>query len=403
MCKDAQIISKMKTLQSFLENVYKEINPERVISWITPDEKEDRGILRRLDFSYGFTKEDGNPMGVLDQDVNNNGLLQILKRHSFKNSDVDYIIQKVEETCKSIKELHYSFLVANYEEYYNNTASFLHAFYANADDPSNGLTRPLPAQTVFYRMRKMDVPANPKTCRIDFFHVPFTKRYLMGTYRYSIPGYPSLYSSSSVYCAWEEMGRQDVKDYGYIAFKTTNQMQLLDLCWRFDEEFAKDTEKLKYYILKLPIIIACSMQVRYTTEKFVPEYIFSQQIFQWLMSKLKKDTKNKAKTTIGVIYSSAKHEIWESLRAGEIKTADTINYALLAYISSDDITQYSKSLALKLNAQTPYWIEKRISAQKSPYDLLTQVQEHFTKSPGSYWKNMSSYIGDKGAHKTIVK
>ena len=380
----------MLTIDQFYKKVYADITPERVLSWITPDPEHDRGILRRLDYAYGFSDEDAKTMHILDEDRNKDGIIQLLKQYTCANPEIEYIIQQVENTCRKIKDLHHSFLVADYEEFHNNAKEFFHTFYAALDDPSNGLAHILPQKSIFYRMRKIEKSAN--TTKINFFHVPFDKRYLMGTYRYSIPGYPSLYGASSIYCAWEEMGREDVKNYGYIAFKTTNPIQLLDLRWRFDKEILESDEAMKYYLIKLPIIIACSMQVHHTAEKFVPEYIFPHLIFQWLMSKLKSDTQKKNRTTLGVIYTSTKQEIWDALKAKETRIDDMTNYALLAYISPDDVTQYSKTLALKLNVQTPRWIEERVSAKMCPYEILSKVQGDFTDSPRSYWKNMSLYL-----------
>lgn len=382
----------MPTLHSYLKKVYHDITKEVVRDWIAPD-TTDRGILRRLDYAYGFTQENGNPMHVLDNDINENGLISIMKRHRIADDSVDYIIDEVENACRKIKELHYSFLVANYDDFQSGTVDFLNRFYAQMDDPTYGLTRVLESRSTFYRMRKLEKPDAPNNHRIDFFHVPFTKRYLMGTYRYSIPGYPSLYSSSSVYGAWEEMGRENVTKYGYIALRTTNPIQVLDLRWRFEENFETKETLLKYYIMKLPIIIACSMQVRNSPDKFVPEYIFSQQIFQWLMSKLKKDMRNKSRTTLEVIYTSAKHEIWEAYCSNEVNLPDMINYALLAYISPEDITQYSKTLALKISVQVPIWISNHVTAMKSPYQILSEIQTKLNDH-STYWKLMSGYIGE---------
>lgn len=382
----------MPTFNSFLKQVYHDITKEIVKSWISHGDAS-RGILRRLDYAYGFTQADGNPMHVLLNDINANGLLQILERHRFDNQEVSYIIEEIRRHCEKIKELHYSFLVANYADYHAEAKEFLNRFYAQMNDPATGLTYSIDGNNVLYRMRKMSKPAVPNNHRIDFFHIPFTKRYLMGTYRYSIPGYPSLYGASSVYGAWEEMGRGDVTEYGYIALKPTNPIQLLDLRWRFDAELENDENHLKYYLLRLPIIIACSMMVRNSPDKFVPEYIFSQQIFQWLMSKLKHDITSRNRTTLGVAYISAKQKIWEAFGKEETDVNEMINYALLAYISQDEITQYSKTLATRLNVQVPIWKEE-ISARESPYQLFEDIQEQFTNAHRTYWKNMSRYIGN---------
>lgn len=384
----------MPTFHSYLKKVYRDISKERVNSWITPDRESGRGILRRLDYAYGFSQANGNPMHVLNEDVNSEGLLQILYSHRCNDAQVDELIEDVKSSCEKIKDLHYKFLVASYKEFNDSTAKFLGDIFASLDYYGNVLTTTIPAQTIFYRMRKMEKPNNPNEHRIEFFHVPFTKRYLMSTYRYSIPGYPSLYGSSSLYGCWEEMGRKDVTEYGYAAFKSVNSIQYLDLRWQFSNDIINDEVKLAAYILRLPLIIACSMQVKYSTDKFVPEYIFSQQIFQWLISKLRDDTRRKARTTLGVAYTSTKHEVWEALCSNEITVDEVTNYALLAYISPDDITQYSETLANRLTVQVPMWIDKHISAKKSPYQILKHIETELSTTHRTYWKQMSQYIGD---------
>ena len=46
--------------------------------------------------------------------------------------------------------------------------------------------------------------------RSDAFHIPFDKRYLVKTQRYSLAGIPSLYLGSSLYVCWQEMGKPDL-------------------------------------------------------------------------------------------------------------------------------------------------------------------------------------------------
>ena len=60
----------------------------------------------------------------------------------------------------------------------------------------------------FYRIRihKENFPI-----AIDnFFHIPFEKRGLVKTQRFSIPGFPSLYLGSSIYLCWEELNRPNI-------------------------------------------------------------------------------------------------------------------------------------------------------------------------------------------------
>lgn len=44
----------------------------------------------------------------------------------------------------------------------------------------------------------------------DMFHVPFEKRHLIPTSRFSLPGLPCLYLANSIYTCWEELDRPNL-------------------------------------------------------------------------------------------------------------------------------------------------------------------------------------------------
>lgn len=387
----------MTQLHTYLKSVYREITKGVVKSWITSKDEFGRGILRRLDYAYGFTQENGNPLCVKPEDVNEKeeGLLQILRKvkanKKINNAEVDYFINRVEETCIAIKKLHCSFLIADYENFHQDANTFLNRFYSQMNDPSKGQTLDLPRKKSFYRLRNMGCIKRLNLKRIDLFHIPFEMRYLMGTYRYSIPGYPSLYCSSSLYCAWEEI-EQETKEnhYAVATFQTKDVIRLLDLRWLFrDNKLVNSENLLKHYILRLPLIIACSMQVKYSSDKFVPEYIFSQQIFQWLMSQLRKQSSN----TMGVIYTSSKESIWEEFckEGHKTSTEEITNYAFLAYTDLHERPDYSIKLASKLKIRVPIWL-KPCPAKKRYFDILKETEKELTTSATSKYISMSNYI-----------
>lgn len=63
----------------------------------------------------------------------------------------------------------------------------------------------LEANNSFYRARVHS--GTKKFTYKDMFHIPFSKRGIVQTQRYSFPGYPCLYVGESVYACWEEMHR----------------------------------------------------------------------------------------------------------------------------------------------------------------------------------------------------
>lgn len=391
-------MSQNDQLYDFLKAVYIQITPERVYPWIKADSKG-RGILRRTDYAFGFTIADGNKQKIYKEDENRYGLLKILKEtidpntktkySDAKNPNIDEIIQKVYQTCDDIKRLLSKYLIADYDACDQLQKNILEQCLINQDAVSEGATTAFRGN--LYRLREIKI--NPKKRILDFFHVPFTERYLMGTYRYSIPGYPSLYTSSTVYGAWEEMDRKDITKCGYMIFELKKDIRLLDLRWRFrDSELINNVEKLKNYILHLPIIIACSMQVRHSREKFVPEYIFPQQIFKWLMNQLQKHKTDFDTSMLGVAYTSNKPVVWEELCKCKGKANDkeedreinylreVTNYALLAYLPIDgDFSKYSYKFGSILYAKYPYWLRKQPSAYDSAYQSLYKIQNELNK------------------------
>ncbi|MBB3131300.1 hypothetical protein FHS19_006020 [Paenibacillus rhizosphaerae] len=160
-----------------------------------------------------------------------------------------------------------------------------------------------------YRMR---VGLNKSYKRSEMFHIPFDKRGLATTQRYSIPGLPCLYLGGSIYVCWEELKRPDLyavhgskyqfsekykgkvnilyfgitpkmfaheisQEYKYRAYvRKKNKSALND----------KDVEDLKIlletYIILWPIICSCSIKVKNTNDSFKPEYIVPQLLLQWV-------------------------------------------------------------------------------------------------------------------------
>ena len=389
-------------LYSFLIEVYKQITPKRVYPWIKADTKG-RGVLRRLDFASGFSIENDNKHKILDEDDNLNGLLRIfnntLKQNKYDEADITIIknfIDSIEQTCEDVKDVLRKFLIADFKTSNDRAVSLLEN--NRCTTYTNGLENYLLHETKLYRLRKMDRPREKRI--LEFFHIPFRERYLMGTYRYSIPGYPSLYCAASVYGAWEEMDRKALNEFGYAIFKVKEDFRLLDLRWRFeDEELIKNGDKLKNYLLRLPIIIACSMQVKHSRDRFVPEYIFPQQIFKWLMDRLQ-ETNSFNDDILGVIYTSNKPTVWEELcKSGETRMGEgderlltyrlkeITNYALLAYLPIDGpFSKYSYHLGLKLDAKTPYWLRKPASAFESSYQTLHKIQDELNAT--KTWRNV---------------
>jgi len=64
--------------------------------------------------------------------------------------------------------------------------------------------------------------------RSEMFHIPFDKRHLVKSQRYSIPGFPSLYLSSSIYTAWKELLCPDLNKIAIVRIEPTQEVKMLD-------------------------------------------------------------------------------------------------------------------------------------------------------------------------------
>lgn len=127
----------------------------------------------------------------------------------------------------------------------------------------------------FYRIRKGSFD---KTKDGEMFHIPFEKRHLVDSQRYSIPGYPILYLAGSLFTAWCEMDKPELDGLNFAGFKFKNDELFIDLGYPYHS-----TTIWEWYSLFVmyPLLIACMVRVKNPSAPFKPEYIMPQ-----LMTKL---------------------------------------------------------------------------------------------------------------------
>lgn len=135
----------------------------------------------------------------------------------------------------------------------------------------------------FYRLRTNE--ENYSLPQQELFHIPFQKRGNVSTQRYSIPGFPCLYMSNSVYVAWEELGRKPIEKIQASRLENREIFKYLDLTT--DIYSGKDNlltnktnEEIWSHLVIWPIIAACSIKVFDKNASFKPEYIIPQLLLQ---------------------------------------------------------------------------------------------------------------------------
>lgn len=141
----------------------------------------------------------------------------------------------------------------------------------------------------FYRIRTQQLGRNFK--RQELFHIPFSKRRMIKTNRYSIPGFPSLYLSNSIYVAWEELGRPKFEHIHASRFEIKKLFAYLNLTtesyFHFnpkDQWISSNLHQALDAIFRFPLVFACSIKVNNNEDVFRPEYIIPQLLLQWLRS-----------------------------------------------------------------------------------------------------------------------
>lgn len=128
----------------------------------------------------------------------------------------------------------------------------------------------------------------------DLFHIPFEKRHLVKSQRYSISGLPSLYLGDSVWVCWEELGRPPFESLQISRFAKSRHSSLCILNFALRPGFISqvvDTalrsegglpEAIVAYGMCWPLIAASSAKVLHPLSPFIPEYIIPQLLLQWI-------------------------------------------------------------------------------------------------------------------------
>lgn len=123
----------------------------------------------------------------------------------------------------------------------------------------------------------------------EMLHIPFNKRGIVNTERFSIPGLPCLYLANTSYGCWIEMGSPADYKFNVSPFELDNTQKILNLTIAFfelktilfeAEDFGVTldnkyiTDLLKLFVLTL----STSFKVKSTGRTFKSEYILSQLI-----------------------------------------------------------------------------------------------------------------------------
>lgn len=126
-------------------------------------------------------------------------------------SDILQNIKLIESTFDQINSCYSKFISENQRSAINHLYSFLESssLINRTVDPSELV------MTLFRARRKSGF--DPKNI-YEFYHIPFSKRHLVGSQRFSIPGLPLLYLGSSILTVEKELEAKESSDLEFSAF-----------------------------------------------------------------------------------------------------------------------------------------------------------------------------------------
>ncbi len=114
----------------------------------------------------------------------------------------------------------------------------------------------------------------------DMLHIPFDRRNIVSSQRFSLSGTPCIYMAKSSYTCWLELNKPEENKFFVSAFKLSKPKEFLDLTcltWEKLEDGIEDKNDIKAKLCTFPLIIATSFLVDENTGRaFHSEYIISE-------------------------------------------------------------------------------------------------------------------------------
>ena len=175
------------------------------------------------------------------------------------------IIKRIDETSKSINQILAAFLRGNQLEALEKTHKMMQSMKFDR----------LHSDISLYKCRENDRLFH--YTKDEMFHIPYSKRNLVGNQRYSLSGIPCLYVGGSSYICWEELGRKDLSTSNYCGYSLKEDFNMFDMLLPI-------SISNPHQIRRIVLILACSLAADRNT-LFKPEYILPQCILHSLIKR----------------------------------------------------------------------------------------------------------------------
>lgn len=291
---------------------------------------------------------------ITDLKNNLNKYLEIVRKHT-DDTDITNAINNFNDNITEV-------VSAYFNGCHSDAFSAFHDMMKSDSNPFNCIkTYRINTGDIFFRARLKETG---KTFTFkDLFHIPQNKRGLVKTQRYSYPGYPCLYLGNTIYSCWEELLRPDFNSLMISAFKATREFHIYDLTMPDTEDFTE--ENLNITLLRLPLILSCSIAVNGHDNAFKPEYIIPQLLTEFIIHnnrRLHKTEKGPLDMIWGLIYTSVHAN--NDFPYG----TDYLKNIVLPVIESDKNESYCNILASLFEVSTPSCYEYE-SLKTSPYKI----------------------------------
>jgi hypothetical protein len=238
-------------------------------------------LSKKLDDYYSFIKKQ-EPQNILESCIEP---IRQEKWASFSSIvDFNNCIEKLIKGLKNVLNLYYEGKPAESYQVFKTTLDETKA--------KNLLNRKYSyffgIEPILYRARKDESKSFTKT---DLFHIGFENRHLIGTTRYSIPGFPALYLGSSTFVCWKEFNEYSFKKLWFSSFKLNKGDYSVLSIDRIQEILdalnqRSNPSEIHFSVIRslaiFPLMIACSVKTKHHDKPFKPEYIISQLLTQYI-------------------------------------------------------------------------------------------------------------------------
>ena len=235
--------------------------------------------------------------------------------------------------------------------------------------------------------RVVSVSDNINHPRTRVFHTPYSLRTKVGTNRYSIAGFPSLYLGTNIELCMEEIHSNPYESFSLCSlfkivrdfrenqtkidvielaikpqdFLTHNEINYDNYRGRIiNPNLLRDSDVRRAYLIWYPIIAASSFIRAYKNDPFAPEYIIPQLLMQWIRN-WSKVHKNKL---LGIRYFSC-----SSKKASELG----FNYVFpTSGKKHEEDNRYCEVLVDSFRVSSPVFIHE-FNTTESCEDYLTKL------------------------------